>query len=145
MNATTKLAAASVVLALGYGAYKVPRMLDDIRTEHIIRQSAICANNIPGEGLDRQGEYRIGWLNPLTTGTYNIVVPGATAVLIWDKPPPVELKQGELAKILIKLPPEVQFAPRWTLPNGLDWEIPTWAMYGNSAPKERARFINPLP
>ena len=114
------------------------RQVDIDRTEEIITQSAICANNIPGEGLERRGAYLVGWLNVLVSGRHRIEVPGATRVVIGRdidlKSAPnnevtLELQQGKYQKFIVEIPADKPFHPVWTMPGGHHWEIPVWAMY----------------
>jgi hypothetical protein len=122
------------------------------RTEEIIAQSAICANNIPGEGLERRGAYLVGWLNVLVSGRHRIEVPGAIRVVVGRdidlKSAPndsvtLELQQGKYQKFIVEISANKPFHPIWTMPNGMEWEIPTWAMYaGGGALPARSALRN---
>lgn len=143
---------ALVIAAGNFTAY--PRAVAQVnsdRTEEIIRQSAICANNIPGEGLERRGEYLIGWLNVLVSGRHRIEVPGATQVVVNSDIPKTpgapnsfvvaDLKQGVYVKFISKIPAGAPFQPRWTMPNGLEWGIPDWAMYSMTKGSQRVNTL----
>lgn len=101
-------------------------------TAEIIRQSAICANNVPGEGLERRGDSLVGWMNVLVTGKHLLIVPGATEVRVNNEVGPVQLTQGQYVKVVVKISTNGIFDPSLRMPNGMEWKVPTWMLYSLS-------------
>jgi hypothetical protein len=98
---------------------------------------------VPGEGLERRGDILVGWLNRLVPGRHRIDGPGATKIVVdgvaGTSSVVLDLtEKRRLFKIEVTIAPNLPFNPILTMPNGTEWEIPTWMLYSLSKASVRS-------